>query len=125
MRRLFLLLSSVILLFVPVACNPEQQAVSELERFVEYLQESSDNLDDQAMEEADQRYAEIVEELDTYAYDEEQLEQIGRLKGKCAALFAKRSMRDMESDLDEFLDEAGGFVQGLIESFADDSTQLE
>ena len=31
----------------------------------------------------------------------------------------------MESDLDEFLDEAGGFVQGLIESFADDSTQLE
>ena len=117
MRRLFLLLSSVILLFVPVACNPEQQAVSELERFVEYLQESSDNLDDQAMEEADQRYAEIVEELDTYAYDEE--------KGKCAALFAKRSMRDMESDLDEFLDEAGGFVQGLIESFADDSTQLE
>lgn len=125
MKRLFLLLSSLIFLFTPVSCNSGQHAVSELERFVEYLQENSDNLDDQAMEEAGRRYAEIVEELDTYAYDEEQLEQIGRLKGKCAALFAKRSMRDMESDLDEFLDEAGGFVQGLIESFADDSTQLE
>lgn len=125
MRRIYLFLSSVVFLFIPISCNSEQNAVNELEKFVEYMQENSDELDGQALEEASQRYAEIVEKLDSHVYDENQLEQIGRLKGKCAALFAKRSLRDAEDGFNEFLNEAGGFVQGLIESFTGDTDQSE
>ncbi len=120
MKKIFILLLMVTSL---VACNPSQQAYNELESFTEYLENYSASFTDKDWEIAELEYSEIIEKIEANVYTDEQLVQIGKLKGRCAVQIAKYSINNAGKALNGILLETEGFIESLIDGLTDDKTE--
>ena len=115
MKQILVLLLGVALL---VACNSNQQAYNDLDSFTNYLEKNSSSFSDKDWDNAILEYSAIVEEMGSHTYTDDELVAIGRLKGKCAAQFAKRSIKNTKDELNNLLKESEGFIQSFVEEFS-------
>ena len=116
MKQILVLLLGVCVLLV--ACNSNQQTYNDLDSFTNYLEKNSSSFSDKDWDNDILEYSAIVEKIDSHTYTDEELVAIGRLKGKCAAQFAKRSIRNTKNELNNFLKESEGFIQSFVEEFS-------
>lgn len=105
------------------SCDPSQRAYQDLEDFAGYLEENSAAFTDEDWTNAEAAYSAIIDEVDAQIYTDEELMEIGRLKGKCAAQLAKRTIEEAGAGLNNLMKQAEGFVEGFLDAISSDSEQ--
>jgi len=108
-------LSLLLLSLLFVACNPSETALGDLQKFTERIEQKSDKWSEADWDDAAMLYSEIIQTIDRYDYDEEQIREIGKLKGRCLAQFAKHSFDEGTKGLNDSFIELGGAIEGLLE----------
>jgi len=112
MKRFIPLLMLSLLL---AACNPSQTAMDDLQKFTERIETKSDNWSEADWDDAVVHYSEICQTIERYDYSEEQIHEIGRLKGRCVARFSKHAFDSGTQDIHDAFIELGGALEGLFE----------
>lgn len=82
-----------------IACTEEQSAIAQLEDFAAELEENGDNYTFKDWSKASEKYLKIEHELakNNDQYTDEELKEIGRLKGKCVTALAHSSALKLKS----------------------------
>lgn len=94
MKKLLVNLLALVFCGSLMACNPDKTAYESLENFTERLEQKSADWSEADWDDALQKYSEIVQTLERYNYSDEQLESIGRLEGKCMAIFVRHGFEN-------------------------------
>ena len=101
------------------SCNSKETPVDELDELTEEMTENSNEYSDDDWEEALSQYQQIEVALEKHRsdYTDEEIKEIGKKKGRCLALFAKRSAKDLKENLKDIIHEASGLIEGFTEGF--------
>ena len=60
-------------------------------------------------------YSEICQTIERYDYSDEELREIGKLKGRCLAKFSKHAFDEGTKGMHDAFIELGGALEGLFE----------
>ncbi len=97
------------------SCSSKQTPINNLANFVEELQQNSEVYAEEDWKNAEQTYEEIEIDLERYhsEYSDEEIREIGRLKGQCAAIMTKNVIKEFKNDMKDAINETAGFVEGF------------
>jgi len=112
MKKFFPIMLLALLL---TGCHPSQTAMDDLQSFTERIEQKSDRWSEADWDDAAMHYSEICQTIERYDYTDEQLREIGRLKGRCLAQFAKHSFNESTQGLHDSFIELGGAIEGLLD----------
>lgn len=121
MKDLLLILFTFIMLLGFASCDSSQSAIRNLEVLLNEIEENHQSYTKEEWEKVSLSYFAIEEELAKYEYSEEELKEIGRLKGKCMAYLTKQSLKDMEKQMKNLTKELEGSVKGFLEVLSKDN----
>ncbi|MCF0207289.1 MAG: hypothetical protein HUK15_07665 [Bacteroidales bacterium] len=113
-----LVLSSMILLFGCSNLAKKDMFLKSFENFVNEVSNECANYTDADWDEADMEYKNFVDvECPKYykIMTDEDKSKVGQLKGRYAALQAKRTLNGLLDGVKGFFDELGGYVEGVTE----------
>lgn len=68
-------------------------------------------------------YSAIEKELAKHEYTDEELKEIGRLKGKCMGYLTKQSLKDLEKQIKDLTKELEGGIEGFLEVLSNDNKE--
>lgn len=107
------ILFAVVVIFMS-SCSGRTRSINRLESFTEELVENGKDYDQKDWDEASAKYEQIIADLNEYRgeYTDEELHEIGKLKGKCAVQFARAAVNQFGGILQDLTKEAAGFVEG-------------
>ena len=119
--KTFIVLFFISIIVTTISCNSKQDAISRLETLYEELQQNGDEYT------ADDWDAVITEmnDIDNFIkqyqsdYSEEEIKEIGRLKGLCLAQITKYSVHSFKDKLNNVMKEAEGIFEGFTEGLTD------
>lgn len=97
------------------AAEPKEKCIKKLEKLNKEVKKEAANFTDEDWDAVLEQYNAISEELKTYEYTEEELRYIGKQKGRFLGMVAKKSLTKGSKQLNEFLQQMGGFLEGLLE----------
>ncbi len=112
--KIFVYLLACVFLFS--SCENKQTPIKKLEKLDRALVQKSESFTEQDWENAMMEYEQIEQELSMYDYTDEELHQIGKLKGR---LFAKISKEYLNKTMDEFETQMKMF-EGALEGFMEE-----
>ena len=101
--------------FLLAACHPQQTAKEDLQKFTERIEQKSDKWSDADWDDAAMHYSEICQTIERYDYSDEELREIGKLKGRCLAKFSKHAFDAGTKGMHDAYIELGGALEGLFE----------
>lgn len=114
MKRVLTLSLLAIVLSSQSSCSDRRaSALADLEALSEELVSGTDNYTEEDWDIAKDQFGKICEELDQYEYTDEELKQIGKLKGKCTGIFARRAASEIKRSIHRFGKEVEGFIEGI------------
>lgn len=119
MKRLVLFFVLAIAL---VACTTKQTPVDDLQALATELTEHSENYTASDWQRVAEEYARIESELNENEYSDEELKEIGRLKGKCMKAIVNASAKLLKKKSHEFqqqLEGASEELDGILDGFED------
>ncbi len=103
-----------------VSCvDKKQKSLDDLRKFENELEMDSDSYTDEQWNEASTKYDQMTAELDRYKYTDEELREIGYLKGKCAGYFTKRTVKEIGEGLNSAAQQIAGAVRGFFDAIND------
>ena len=119
--KIFTELLFISIFIVALSCNSKQDAISQLETLCEELQENGDKYTIDDWDAAIAEMNDIDDMIKQYQseYSEEELKEIGRLKGLCLAHFTKNSAHSLKNQLKNVMKEAEGIFEGFTEGLTD------
>lgn len=91
------------------------KCIRKLERLTKEVKKDCANYTDEDWDAIMEQYTAINDELKTYELDEEELRQVGKLKGRFLGMVAKKNLSKGSKVLNDFLQQMGGFLEGLME----------
>ena len=112
MKKFFPIMLLALLL---TGCHPSQTAMDDLQSFTGRIEHKADRWTEADWDDAAIHYSEICQTIERYDYTDEQLREIGRLKGRCLAQFAKHSFNESTQGLHDSFIELGGAIEGLLD----------
>lgn len=98
-----------------VSCNPSQTALNDLQKFTERIEQKSSGWSEAEWDDALMYYSEICETIERNEYSDQEIREIGKLKGRCIAQFAKHSLHEGTRDMHDVFIELGGAIEGLLD----------
>ena len=98
------------------AITPKEKCIRKLEKFTKEVKKNSATYTDEDWDQAMQTYDEITAEMKEFTYNDEELRQIGKLKGRCIGLLARKSLNKGAAELNTLMQQLGGFLEGLLET---------
>ena len=107
------------------SCDPAKRAYDNLLSFTEYIENNSVSFSDEDWDNAEYEYSAIIDAIDAQAYTDEQRVEIGKLKGRCAMQFARHSINSTGKEFNDFLLEAEGFIESIIDEITEGDTELQ
>ena len=113
MRKLALLLTCSCILLLMGCSDEKTDALNDLEAITEEITTKSANYTQEDWDIAENQFGLICEELEQYEFTDEQLKHIGKLKGKCTAVFACKKASDFKNSLHRIGKEVEGFIEGI------------
>ena len=93
------------------AITPKEKCIRKLEKFTKEVKKNSATYTDEDWDQAMQTYDEITAEM-----KDEELRQIGKPKGRCIGLLARKSLNKGAAELNTLMQQLGGFLEGLLET---------
>lgn len=123
MNKLFFTCVSFLMLFCLSSCDPSQSAIKDLESLTNDIEANSQSYTEEDWQNVDNSFTAIETELSKHEYTDEELKEIGRLKGRYMALRAKQSVKDFEKQVKDISKEIEGGIEGFIDALSEDSEQ--
>lgn len=122
MRKNIISLSFIASLLL-TACHSKNDPMNELNALTEQLSEDTSDYTEEDWETVGNQLEVIDAEIEQYRdqYTDEEMKEIGRLKGKCAGLIAKKTMNSATQKLEDISKQAEGMVEGFMEGFGEDN----
>lgn len=114
-RNLLLIITTFFLMFIIISCNHAESAVDDLKELIEDIEQNSDNYTKDEWDEKILLYSQMEEELLKYKYTDEELKEIGRLKGKYLGLLTKSNIDDLNEKINDFSKKVEGGIEGFLE----------
>ena len=121
MKKLLLICLAFILLIGITSCDSSQSAIKDLEVLLNEIEENYQSYTDEDWEAMSLSYSAIEEELAKYEYTDEELKEIGRLKGKCMGYLTKQSLKNLEKQIKDLTKELEGGIEGFLEVLSNDN----
>ena len=104
-----------------VSCvDKKQKSLDELRKFENELEMYSCSYTDEQWNEASVRYDQLTTEIEKYKYSDEELREIGYLKGKCAGFFTRRAIKQVGEDISDAAKQIVGAVRGFFEAISEE-----
>lgn len=121
MKKLLLICLTFIMLFGITSCDSSQSAIKDLEVLLNEIEENHQSYTEEDWEAMSLSYSAIEEELAKYEYTDEELKEIGRLKGKCMGYLTKQSLKNLEKQIKDLTKELEGGIEGFLEVLSNDN----
>lgn len=97
------------------ACETSQTPVDHLSALLQRIDNESDGYTEEDWNNITAEFTEIEEELSKYEYSDEELREIGRLKGKIIAKMAKSTVNDLKKQTLDLSKQLEGGLEGFME----------
>lgn len=110
---------------VLVSCNSKYRAVNDLQSIQYELETYADNYSVDEWEDLLYRYENTIEKIYQYEYTKEELEEIGKIQGRCAALLLEKAIGKGSTVLSSLAVHAAGLVKGFSEEFGVDNIDFD
>ena len=114
-KSVVIYLGLVLASFLWFSCNNSSSAIADLENLVSEIDESKTDISEEELEKLANEYAEVEKNLQKYEYTDEELKEIGRLKGKYAAKMAKVAIKKFKNSMESFGKQIEGGMEGFME----------
>ena len=112
MKKFFVILLTMGLASFMVACaTPEEKSLRTLQDLYEDMELNHENYTVEDWEKIQVEFEVVTAQMKLYDYTDEQLRDIGKLKGKCTAYLTKGLLKRAEKGMVEF----GGILEGFLE----------
>ena len=112
MRKLICIVTGILMLLVFASCTtPEEKSLRSLQELYQDLEQNHENYTLEDWDKAQAEYDAITAGMNLKNYTNEQLREIGKLKGKCSAYLTKGLLKRAEKGFVEF----GGMLEGYLE----------
>ena len=115
MRNLFLTVVTFVMLLGMISCDSSQSAIRDLEVLLNEIEANYQSYSEEDWENMSLSYSAIEEELAKHEYTDEELKEIGRMKGRCLGYLTKQSIKEIEKPLEDFGKELEGGIEGFLE----------
>ena len=115
MRNLFLTIVIFVMLLGMISCDSSQSAIRDLEVLLNEIETNYQSYSEEDWENMSLSYSAIEEELAKHEYTDEELKEIGRMKGRCLGYLTKQSIKEIEKQLEDFGKELEGGIEGFLE----------
>lgn len=80
------------------------------------MEKQYENYTSEDWESAAKQYAELEKDMKLYDYTDEELREIGRLKGQCAAYLAKARLKMSKEIVHDYMIEIDGAIKGFCDA---------
>lgn len=112
MKKIFGILIAVLTASFMVACaTPEEKSMRSLQELYEDMELNHENYTIEDWEKVQVEFEVITAQMKLHNYTDEQLREIGKLKGKCSAYLTKGLFKRAEKGFIEF----SGILEGYLE----------
>lgn len=112
MKKFFVILLTMGLASFMVACaTPEEKSLRTLQDLYEDMELNHENYTVEDWEKIQVEFEVVTAQMKLYDYTDEQLREIGKLKGKCSAYLTKGLLKRAEKSFIEL----GGVLEGYLE----------
>jgi uncharacterized Zn finger protein len=105
----------LVCVFIFASCENKQTPIKKLEKLDRTLVQQSESFTEQDWENALMEYEQIEEELSRYNYTDEELRQIGKMKGRLLAKISKEYLNKTMDEVDSYLKMFEGALEGFME----------
>lgn len=102
------------------SCETSKTPVEHLSSLVEKVEDRYDEFTEKDWENIASEYEKIEEELSKYDYTEEELKEIGKMKGKVLAKMAKSAAKDFSKQIEDWSKQIEGGLEGFFEELKED-----
>lgn len=111
------------LIFCLLACSTKQDAISNLSALVEEVQANGSNYSESDWRVIANELDAIECEMEQYKgeYTDEEIREIGRLKGVLLAQYSKCYVKSIKNGVENTIKEAEGVIDGFLNSFQNDN----
>lgn len=120
MKHVNIFLIAIICSLLAISCNNAKTSIDELSLLIEDIEENSDNYTDEDWEYVIEEFSLIEQEMENYEYTDEELREIGRLKGIFAMKIAKQVLKDYTEDIKDMQLQFEGGLDGIKEELNKD-----
>lgn len=115
MKKLKFCIYLLVCVFIFASCENKQTPIKKLEKLDRTLVQQSESFTEQDWENALMEYEQIEQELSMYNYTEEELRQIGKMKGRLLAKISKEYLSKTMDEVDSYLKMFEGALEGFME----------
>lgn len=119
MKKYLFICLTFALVFSFTSCDSSQSAINDLEVLLQEIETNYQTYTEEDWENMSLSYSAIEEELAKHEYTDEELKEIGRLKGKCMGYLTKQSLKDLEKQIKDLTKELEGGIEGFLEALSD------
>lgn len=123
MKKYLFICLTFALVFSFTACDSSQTAINDLETLLHEIETNYQSYTEEDWENMSLSYSAIEEELAKHEYTDEELKEIGRLKGKCMGYLTKQSFKDLEKQIKDLTKELEGGIEGFLEVLSNDNNE--
>lgn len=102
------------------ACGNTDEPLKKLEKLTDRIEKNADNFTDEEWNEVISEMDEIDSEMADREYTDEELKEIGRLKGRCFARMTRKAMKDASETFDDLSKQLEGGIDGFLEEMSKD-----
>ena len=113
------------MLLVFASCTtPEEKSLRSLQELYQDLEQNHENYTLEDWDKAQAEYELLSTHIKGYQYTDEQLVEIGRLQGKCAAYLTKGYFKRLEIGIIQATGAIKGYMEGM-EQMTPDSSSIQ
>ena len=123
MKKYLFICLTFALVFSFTSCDSSQSAINDLEVLLQEIETNYQTYTEEDWENMSLSYSAIEEELAKHEYTDEELKEIGRLKGKCMGYLTKQSLKDLERQIKDLTKELEGGIEGFLEVLSNDNNE--
>ena len=105
----------LVCVFIFASCENKQTPIKKLEKLDRTLVQQSESFTEQDWENALMEYEQIEQELSIYNYTDEELRQVGKMKGRLLAKISKEYLNKTMDEVDSYLKMFEGALEGFME----------
>lgn len=120
MKKIIFIYLGVVTLFCFMSCDSRKSAIDDLKSLVNNVEVNYDSFTQEDWDNISLSYSAIEEELKKHEYTDEELDEIGRLKGKYLGLQTKYTIENIEKRATEFGKQLDGVIEGFSDVFSQD-----
>lgn len=121
MKKYLFICLTFAMVFSFTACDSSQTAINDLEMLLHEIETNYQSYTEEDWENISLSYSAIEEELAKHEYTDEELKEIGRLKGKCIGYLTKQSLKDSEKQIEDLTKELEGGIEGFLDVLSNDN----